>query len=272
MYRSPPLPAARAKVEYRPVLRLLSGLYWAYIVVSMPVLFAGALLVFLVTFPFDRRRMLLHVYSCAWATLYILSNPLWRARVHGRGRLPWRGPAVIVANHLSMLDILVLYGLFRPFKWVAKGELFKVPVVGWNMVINDYVRIWRGDRESVKQMMAHARAHLARGTPLLFFPEGTRALDGRLQRFKDGAFRLAFEAKVPVVPVALSGTFEALPKHGLVMRGRMEARVEVLEPLDAAAFASADALRDAARAAIAAALPERHRPAEAPELPSLGAS
>lgn len=243
------------------MLRVLSAIYWGYVVVTMPLLYLGALVVFLVTVPFDRRRVALHMYSCAWATLYVVSNPLWRARVHGRSRLPWRGPAVIVANHLSMLDILVLYGLFRPFKWVSKAELFRVPVVGWNMVINDYVRIWRGDRDSVRRMMAHCRAHLSRGTPVLLFPEGTRALDGRLQRFKDGAFRLAYEAKVPLVPVALTGTYEALPKHGLVIRGRMDARVEVLEPLDPAAFESADALRDAARAAIAAALPERHRPA-----------
>lgn len=258
--------------QYRPVLRILSVLYWAYVVVTMPVLFLGALAVFLVTLPFDRRRVVLHVYSCAWATFYIVSNPLWRERIHGRSRLRWRGPAVIVANHLSMLDILVLYGLFRPFKWVAKAELFKVPIVGWNMWINDYVRVWRGDRESVKQMMAHCRAHLARGTPVLLFPEGTRALDGRLQRFKDGAFRLAFEAKVPVVPVAVTGTFAALPKHGLIMRQRMSARVEVLEPIDPRAFKSSDELREAARAAIAAALPEEHRPlAEPVQAPSAGA-
>jgi 1-acyl-sn-glycerol-3-phosphate acyltransferase len=253
------------------VLRLLSVLYWAYVVVTMPVLFLGALVVLIVTLPFDRRRVVLHFYSCAWGTLYVVSNPLWRARVRGRSRLPWHGPAVIVANHLSMLDILVLYGLFRPFKWVAKAELFNVPIVGWNMWINDYVKVWRGDRESVKRMMAHCRAHLARGTPVLLFPEGTRALDGRLQRFKDGAFRLSFEAQVPVVPVAITGTFEALPKHGLVMRQRMDARVEVLEPIDPRAFGSAEELREAARAAIAEALPEKHRPAAA-GAPSVGAS
>ncbi len=251
------------------MLRFLSILYWAYVVVTMPVLLAGALVVYVVTVPFDRRRVVLHVYSCAWASLYVVSNPLWREHIHGRSRLPWRGPAVIVANHLSMLDILVLYGLFRPFKWVAKAELFKVPIVGWNMWINDYVPVWRGDRESVKRMMAHCRAHLARGTPLLLFPEGTRALDGHLQRFKDGAFRLAWEAKVPVIPVVITGTFQALPKHGLIMRGRMDARVEVLEAIHPRDFAGADALREAARAAIAAALPEEHRPAaEAGRLPS----
>jgi 1-acyl-sn-glycerol-3-phosphate acyltransferase len=257
------LAVARGRGQDRPVLRLLSVLYWAFVVASMPVLFVGVLLVFLVTVLFDRRRVAAHLYSCAWATFYVVANPIWRSQVKGRERLPWHGPAVIVANHLSMLDILVLYGLFRPFKWVAKAELFRVPVVGWDMWINDYVPIWRGDRESVRRMMAHCRAHLSRGSPLLLFPEGTRALDGRLQRFKDGAFRLAFETGVPVFPVALTGTYEALPKHGLLMRNRMDARIEVLAPLYPADFESTDALRDAARAAIAAALPAEHRPAEA---------
>jgi 1-acyl-sn-glycerol-3-phosphate acyltransferase len=245
------------------VRSVLSAIYWTYAVLTMPVLFLGALVVFLLTAPFDRRRVALHLYSCAWASLYIVSNPVWRSRVEGRSRLPWNGPAVIVANHLSLLDILVLYGLFRPFKWVSKAELFRVPVVGWNMWLNDYVAIRRGDRESVKQMMARCRAHLARGTPILLFPEGTRSLDGRLSRFKDGAFKLAFEAKVPVYPVVMTGTFEALPKHGIVFRGSMSARVEVLEPLRPEDFPNADALRDATRAVFAAHLPPRHQPAAA---------
>jgi 1-acyl-sn-glycerol-3-phosphate acyltransferase len=237
--------------------------YWALVLASMPVLFLGALVLLALTVAFDRRRLAVHLYSCAWATLYILASPIWRSRVEGRDRLPWRGPAVIVANHLSMLDILVLYGLFRPFKWVAKAELFRVPVVGWNMWLNDYVPVWRGDRESVRKMMAHCRAHLARGVPVLIFPEGTRSMDGRLQRFKDGAFRLAYEAGAPVIPIALTGTFDALPKHGLMIRRSMQAHVRVLPSIDARAFESAEDLREATRAAIAAALPEPNRPLEA---------
>ncbi len=245
------------------MLRVFSAIYWAYAAITMPILFVGAAIVWLLTLPFDRRRVALHLYSCAWATLYVVSNPMWRARVHGRSKLPWRGPAVIVANHLSMLDILVLYGLFRPFKWVSKASNFKVPVVGWNMWINDYVPVRRGDRESVRQMMEHCRAHLARGTPILLFPEGTRALDGRLQRFKDGAFKLAWEAQVPIYPVVVTGTYEALPKHGLVIRGGMEARIDVLDPLHPRDFSGPDALREATHAVFVRALPEAHRPVPA---------
>ena len=241
-------------------VRVFSVLYWGFAVLTMPFLFAGALLVFLATAWFDRRRVALHVYSCAWGSFYVVMNPIWRLSVEGRRRIPWKGPAVLVANHLSLLDILVLYALFRPFKWVAKAELFRVPVVGWNMTINDYVPIRRGDPESVRKMMDHCRRHLARGTPVLLFPEGTRSRDGRLQAFKDGAFRLALDAGCPVIPIVVSGTGEALPKHGLAFRGPMHARVRVLPAIPAGAHSTVDGLREAARSAIAAALPPENRP------------
>jgi 1-acyl-sn-glycerol-3-phosphate acyltransferase len=238
----------------RAVLRAFSVAYWGFVAATMPFLFAGALAVLVGTAWWDRRRVALHLYSCAWATFYVVMNPLWRVRVEGRAHLPWSGPAVLVANHLSILDILVLYAVFRPFKWVAKAELFRIPIVGWNMAMNDYVRIRRGDPESVRRMMDHCRAHLARGTPVLLFPEGTRSPDGRLQAFKDGAFRLAFEAGCPVIPIAVTGTGEALPKHGLILRTRMRAVVRVLAPVPAAAHPSVAGLKEAARAAIAAAV------------------
>ncbi len=244
----------------RAVMQAFSLAYWALVLLSMPFLFAGALVILVLTVAFDRRRVVLHLYSCAWASLYVVANPLWRMRVEGRGKLPWKGPAVLVANHMSMLDILVLYGLFRPFKWVAKAELFKVPIVGWNMTINDYVRIWRGHPDSIRRMMDHCRRHLERGTPVLIFPEGTRSRDGHLQPFKDGAFKLAMGVGCPVIPIVLTGTLHALPKTGLAIRGGMTAHVRVLDPISPADHASHSALRDATRAAMSAALPPENRP------------
>lgn len=234
------------------MLVAFSLLYWLYAAVTMPIFYAVAAVVFIVAWPFDRRRVAVHMVSCVWGYMYVALNPLWRARFEGREKLPRKGAAVVVANHLSILDILVLYGFFRPFKWVAKGELFRVPFVGWNMVLNDYVRIWRGDRESVKRMMAHCREHLARGSAIIIFPEGTRSLDGRMLPFKDGAFRLASEAACPLIPIAIAGSREALPKHGIIFRQRATIRVRVLDPLDPKAFESIEALKEAARAAIVA--------------------
>jgi len=236
-----------------------SLLYWLYSGITLPILYAIAAIIFLVTWPFDRRRVAVHMFSCVWGYMYVAFNPLWKARFEGREKLPWFGPAVLVANHLSLLDILVFYGYFVPFKWVAKGELFRVPFVGWNMVLNDYVRIWRGDRESTRQMMAHCREHLARGSAMMIFPEGTRSRDGRMLPFKDGAFKLATEAGCPLIPIAIAGSYEALPKHGLIFRQRATIRVRVLDALDPKAFESTDALKAAARDAIAAGVADLSR-------------
>jgi 1-acyl-sn-glycerol-3-phosphate acyltransferase len=235
--------------------------YWAFAAFTMPVFFTGALVIFLITLPFDRRRVALHLYSCFWASCYVYCNPLWRSRVLGRGKLPWRGPAVIVANHVSLVDILVLYGLYRPFKWVSKEENFRLPFAGWNMRLNGYVSLARGRRGSIRGMMARSLEILGQGSPLLIFPEGTRSGSGELQGFKMGAFTLARQAGCPVIPVALTGTVKGLPKQGLMFRSTMRAVAQVLDPLDPADFPSAEALRDAARAAIAAAIECRQAPA-----------
>jgi 1-acyl-sn-glycerol-3-phosphate acyltransferase len=236
------------------MLRVFSVVFWAFIGLTCPLFFLGALVVWLVTLPFDRRRVALHLYSSAWASFYVYVNPLWRLRIHGRDRLPWHGAAVLVANHASLIDILVLFGLFRPYKWVSKQEIFKVPVIGWNMRLNDYVPLVRGSGESVRRMMAHCDRLLAAGSPVLIFPEGRRTPDGELQTFKNGAFELAVRHGVPVIPIAVHGTREALPKHGLILREHIDARVEVLPALDPAGYPDTAALRDAARTAIAGAL------------------
>ncbi len=233
------------------MLRVFSVLYWAFICLTLPIFFVGALIVFALTAWWDRRRLLLHLYSCFWACFYVYANPLWRLRVTGRERLPWRGPAVLVANHASLIDILVLFALYRPYKWVSKTENFKLPFIGWNMSLNGYVPLVRGDRESVKRMMVRCRELLNQGAPVLIFPEGTRSKDGRLQDFKDGAFQLAHELQCPVIPIAVTGTAEALPKHGLILRKKMNAKVEVLEPIDSAAHAGVAELRDATHKALA---------------------
>src|SRR5262245_43459197 len=97
-----------------------SVIFWTVVVVTCPLFFLGALVIWALTAPVDRRRVVLHLYSAAWAVCYVRLNPLWRLRTSGRRLLPWHGAAVLVANHASLLDILVLFDLFRPFKWVSK--------------------------------------------------------------------------------------------------------------------------------------------------------
>jgi 1-acyl-sn-glycerol-3-phosphate acyltransferase len=243
------------------VRHVVSIAWWVVFVLSMPVLFLGALAVFLVTLPFDRNRLVLHLYSCLWGQLSFWINPMWRLRVLGREKLPWRGPAVLVSNHESLVDIQVLYGLFRPFKWVSKESVFRVPFLGWNMYLNGYVGLQRGNAASVVKMLAACERWLDRGVPVLIFPEGTRSPDGEVKAFKDGAFVLAARKDVPVYPIVLTGTARTLPKHGLVLRESAYCQVHVLDPVRPADFdRDPKKLRDHVRDLIIA---ERHRLAPA---------
>ncbi|GMU03649.1 hypothetical protein KH5H1_77720 [Corallococcus caeni] len=227
---------------------LFSMAFWTFLALSSAVLFLGALLLWALTRPFDANGRVLHLYSCFWAQLYFYVNPMWHLRVEGRERLPWKGAAVLVANHESLGDILVLFGLYRPFKWVSKAENFKLPLIGWNMRLNRYVPLIRGDRASIIQMMAGCRYWLSRGVPILMFPEGTRSHDGQVKAFKDGAFTLSIQERCPLIPVVLTGTARTMPKHGLVLQQAVHARVRVLEPIDPAGFAGdVHALRDHVR-------------------------
>jgi 1-acyl-sn-glycerol-3-phosphate acyltransferase len=239
------------------VRRIFSLVFWAVFLLSLPPWFLGALAVFLVTAPFDRNRKVLHLYSCGWGQFYFWINPTWRLKVFGRQKLPWSGPAVLVSNHESLADILVLYGLYRPFKWVSKQSVFSAPFLGWNMYLNGYVGLVRGNRSSVTRMLAACERWLDRGVPVMLFPEGTRSPDGEVTAFKDGAFVLASKKDVPIYPIVLTGTARTLPKHGFVLRNTANCEVHVLDPVRPADFnRDPAALRDHVRNLI---ISERHR-------------
>ena len=208
-----------------------SLLFWGFLAISSLVLFPIGVLLWLVTAPFDPRRWVLHRFTSLWASLYTWLNPAWPVRILGRERLHEAGPAVIVANHLSLLDILVLFRLQSHFKWVSKVENFRVPLIGWNMRLCDYIPLRRGDKQSVLAMLRHCDRALAGGSSILMFPEGTRSASGRLRAFNPGAFQIAERNRVPVQPIIVRGTAEALPKRGFVLQGRHAISIEILDPI-----------------------------------------
>jgi 1-acyl-sn-glycerol-3-phosphate acyltransferase len=228
-------PAEPARQNVRR--RLLSTLFWAFLVVSSLLCFPVALVIWAVTAPFDRRRAVLHQFTCFWASLYTWLNPVWPVTVAGREHIRREATYVMVANHQSLLDILVLFRLFVHFKWVAKIELFKIPCIGWNMSLNRYVKLRRGDPESIARMMWTCERRIADGSSIMMFPEGTRSADGRLKPFKHGAFTLAQRARVPLLPIVIEGTADALPKRGFILQGRHHIRVRVLPEIPYADFA-----------------------------------
>jgi 1-acyl-sn-glycerol-3-phosphate acyltransferase len=154
--------------------------------------------------------------------------------VEGRERIRRDEAYVMVANHLSLLDILVIFRLFSHFKWVSKIENFRVPFIGWNMSLNSYIKLKRGDRESVAQMMKDCEKTLDEGNSIMMFPEGTRSPTGEMRAFKPGAFEIALKTGRPILPIAIQGTADALPKRGFVLRGRHPIRISVLEEIPAA--------------------------------------
>jgi 1-acyl-sn-glycerol-3-phosphate acyltransferase len=218
-----------------------SLLFWTFLVTSSIALFPVAVLVWAVTAPFDRRLVWQHRFTCFWASLYTWLNPAWPVRVEGREKIRRDVAYVMVANHQSLLDILVLFRVFVHFKWVSKIENFRVPCIGWNMRLNRYIPLRRGDRESVIEMMAACERTIADGNPIMMFPEGTRSQDGRLRAFKPGAFQIAEKMGVPLLPIVLEGTGNALPKRGFVLQGRHPIRVRVLDEIPPERFAGAPA-------------------------------
>ena len=240
------------------IARILSSLFWLFIVVSSIILFPVAVLIWAATVLIDKRLVLLHQFTCFWASLYTWLNPVWRVRIEGREKIRPDTAYVMVANHMSLLDILVLFRLFRHYKWVSKIENFRVPAIGWNMMMNRYIKLRRGDSASVDRMMRQCEDTLRQGSSIMMFPEGTRSADGRLKAFKHGAFTLALETCKPVLPIVLRGTADALPKRGFVLQGRHEIRVRVLDAILPSEFAgmSVEALTAHVRSVIARELGE----------------
>jgi 1-acyl-sn-glycerol-3-phosphate acyltransferase len=221
--------------------RVLSVAFWVFMVVSSALLFPVAVVIWALTVLVDRRLVVLHRFTCFWASLYTWLNPAWRVRVEGREKVVPGTAYVMVANHQSFADILVLFRLFVHFKWVSKVEMFRIPAIGWNMRLNRYIPLRRGQRDSIVDMMAACEQTLAEGNSVMMFPEGTRSPDGRLKDFKHGAFTLALRAQVPILPIVVEGTARALPKHGFVLRGPHAIRIRILEPIPYATFAGAPA-------------------------------
>src|SRR5438045_339105 len=155
-----------------------SLLFWTFLLISSLLLFPMALLIWMLTVLVDRRLVLLHRFTCFWASLYTWLNPAWRVRIDGREKIRPDTTYVMVANHQSLLDILVLFRLFVHFKWVSKIENFRVPFIGWNMSLNRYIKLRRGSRESVAQALHACERALAQGNPIMMLPEGTRRPDG----------------------------------------------------------------------------------------------
>ena len=201
------------------------------------------------------KRGLLHGVSQLWARLIARTLPLWDIRAEGLERVRRGRAYVIVCNHQSMLDILLaLACLPVHFKFIAKRELFWVPFLGWHLAVARYICLRRGDALSGRQAMEKARQWIQRGVSVVFFPEGTRSPDGEIHEFKAGAFKVALEEKAEILPVVVTGTRNAIPKHSWFVRERVPLGLRVLspEPTEGLSMNDLDSLRERVRSRIRA--------------------
>lgn len=228
--------AIGAQLEKEPggaILLIYNLVYWPYLLVSCAVLFVPALFIWLATFFWDKRLRLLGAYTSIWGAHYLAWAPLAGVTVEGRSRAPRQAACVYVSNHQSMVDILAVFATRLPFLWVSKVENFYVPFLGWNMWLNRYVPLKRGNLRSIRRMLRTCNARLQGGESLFVFPEGTRSADGELRSFFRGAFRIAAKNRVPIVPMLIEGTHRILPKGRFRIVPR-HVLVRILDPIDPA--------------------------------------
>jgi 1-acyl-sn-glycerol-3-phosphate acyltransferase len=216
--------------------RIISSAFLTFVSLTSIPFYLIAVLIRVATYPFDKKLRLLHLYTCFWASLYTWIMPSWRIRIEGREKVRKGATYMVVCNHQSQLDILVAFRTFFHYKWVSKIEIFKVPLIGWNMSLNRYVKLKRGDKESIDRMMRDCEARLSEGSSVFFFPEGTRSTDGKMKSFKMGAFQLAHKMKVPILPIVVSGTNKALPKYSMNFHGTQKIIMKIFDEMPYESF------------------------------------
>lgn len=182
----------------------------------------------------------------------------WRIEITGREHIDANQVYVIVGNHQSFADIPLLSHLRMDTKWLAKVELFRVPVFGWMLRMAGDVSVDRAvPREGAKAMLRCAK-YLRQRCSVVFFPEGGRSPNGEVRPFNEGAFQLAIREQVPILPVVVEGTGKALPSNSWLWSDTRVIQLHVLEavPIQGWGVKQSGALRDVVRQKI---VDELHR-------------
>jgi 1-acyl-sn-glycerol-3-phosphate acyltransferase len=210
---------------------LRSLFVWIAGILSMFVMFPFTFITWLLVLPFDHDRRVMHRILIWQSRVYFSLIPVKSFSKSGKEKAVKGKTYVVISNHQSILDILVMNTLGYRYKWISKIENNKVPFLGWYLMMAGYISVDRGNEESKVAMMEKSLDCLRRGTSIMIFPEGTRSLNGEIGFFKRGAFQLAIQENVPILPVVLDGTGGILPKHGLIFGMGHDVIVKVLDPV-----------------------------------------
>jgi len=204
------------------------------------VLFLVMAFLSIILYPFDRKRKIVHAQCFWWTDAVTALNPYWDVKVGGLENIDHRKTYVVVSNHQSLADIVLMYKTRMQFKWVAKDSLFKIPVLGWNMLLARHIRLRRGNFSSIKKVYSEAGGWLRKKVSVVFFPEGTRSDNEGIGEFQNGAFKLAIKEKVPILPVLIEGTKNAIPKGSWRFTTRISCAIKVLPPIETSGLLSGD--------------------------------
>lgn len=212
---------------------MLTILYYLVCLVAATVLFVASFIALVVCYPFDKKRVVVHTLS-KWITDVIFGLPIFMKReVIGLENIDPRKAYVMVLNHNSMVDIISIYNLPLIFKWVSKKEVYRIPIVGQLLFAHGDIVINRASAKEAMQLV-HTRGleWLKKGACVSIFPEGTRSKDGEIHNFKAGAFVLAKDAGVPILPIVLDGT-NTMVRNGWLMNWRNKITIRILPPVSA---------------------------------------
>ena len=191
-----------------------------------------SLLFAIVLFPFDKQRKIVHA-QCFWLADAIVGlNPFWRININGLENIDKTKTYIMVSNHQSIADIIVLYKTRMQFKWVAKASLYKIPVIGAFLFLGKHIMLSQSKLEHAKKFHREATNCLQSGMSLFFFPEGTRSHAGNLGTFRSGAFKMAINEKKPVLPIFIDGTRKVLQKGSWLFNTRATICLDVLPPIN----------------------------------------
>jgi 1-acyl-sn-glycerol-3-phosphate acyltransferase len=219
---------------------MLTILYYLVCLVAATVLFIASFIALVVCYPFDKKRVVVHRLS-KWITDVVFGLPIFMKReVIGLENIDPHKAYVMVLNHNSMVDILSIYNLPLVFKWVSKKEVYRIPIVGQLLFAHGDIVINRASAKEAMQLV-HTRGleWLKNGASVSIFPEGTRSKDGEIHNFKAGAFILAKDAGVPILPIVLDGTNTMVHK-GWLMNWRNKITIRILPPVTAEEVKSCD--------------------------------
>lgn len=184
---------------------------------------------------FSKRGNFAHWIARMWGRSILFVSRV-KVKITGLENIPSHGSCILMPNHQSNFDIPVLLGrLPVQFRWLAKEELFKIPIFGRGMRGCGYISIDRSNRKRAFASLKEAARKIREGVSVLIFPEGTRSTDGQIRTFKKGGFVLSVDAGVPIVPVVIYGTRSIMPKGRLLIQTR-PVRMDILEPIETSAF------------------------------------